>query len=142
MAASPPIDVALPPGDSALVHASGIRLGVHAGSDARARAPSSWQLAATLSWLLVLAALGGFAPRFGLWLSWVTCGLQAGLIAVVFMRLASDRRVHWMLGVVAMLVVGFLTAAVLLDRSECQPELDHFESTPMDPSHAAVPAAD
>jgi hypothetical protein len=97
--------------------------------------PSGWQLSAVLSWLLVLTVVGVLTMRFGPWTAWLTCGLQFTLIVGVFMRVAWDARVNWIFGLFALCMVAIRFGLVLMDRSEYQPELDRFESTPLDPTH-------
>ena len=104
--------------------------------------PSGWQLSAVMSWLLVLGVLAVLTMRFGPWMAWLTCGLQMVLIAGVLMRLAWDARINWIFGLFALLVVGVRFGLVLVDRTEYQPELDRFESTPLDPTHVTTAHAD
>jgi hypothetical protein len=130
------------PGENTTVYASGIRLGPDPPEAVHPRSPSGWQLAAVVSWVLVLAVLGVLTARFGPLLAWGICALQLLLIAGVFMRVAWDRPVNWIFGLVALLLVGMRGGLLMLDRTEYQPEVDRFESTPLDPSHATLPAAD
>jgi len=102
--------------------------------------PSGWQLSAVLSWLLVLGVLGVLTSKFGAWMTWLDYGLQIALIFAVLMRLAWDARVHWLFGGVALVFVGLRLGIVLADRAEYQPDLDRFESTPVDPNPRAPPS--
>jgi hypothetical protein len=138
----PPSERVTLPGENVTVYASGIRLGPEPVLAARPRSPSGWLLAAALSWVLVLAVLGVLTARFGPLLAWGICGLQLLLIAGVFMRVAWDRRVNWIFGLFALVLIGVRGGLLMLDRTEYQPDVDRFESTPLDPSHAALPVAD
>jgi hypothetical protein len=72
-------------------------------------------------------------------MTWIDCGLQIVLIGAVLMRLAWDARVHWLFGGVALVFVTLRLGIVLVDRSEYQPDLDRFESTPIDPNPRTAP---
>jgi hypothetical protein len=104
--------------------------------------PSGWSFAVALSWLLVLTVLSVLTARFGPWLTRAAFAAQVLLVAFVFMRAAGDRRVHWLIGFLAVVLLGVRAGLLQLDRAECQPEVDRFESTPLDPSHAGLPADD
>lgn len=104
--------------------------------------PTGWQLSAVMSWSLVLGVLAVLTMRFGPVMAWITCGLQMVLIAAVLMRLAWDARVNWIFSLFALVVVALRFGFVLIDRAEYQPELDRFESTPLDPTHVTTAPAD
>jgi hypothetical protein len=104
--------------------------------------PSGWQLSAVMSWSLVLGVLAVLTMRLGPFMAWITCGLQLVLIAAVLMRLAWDARINWIFSLFALAVVAVRFGLVLVDRAEYQPELDRFESTPLDPTHVTTAPAD
>ena len=141
---TPPTDFSEGPPSGAVSPAlSGFRMGRPPLTPAIAEyVPSGWQLSAVMSWLLVLGVLAVLTMRFGPWMAWLTCGLQMVLIAGVLMRVAWDARINWIFGLFALLVVGVRFGLVLVDRAEYQPEIDRFESTPLDPTHVTTAHAD
>jgi hypothetical protein len=120
--------------------ASGIRRrGAAAPDPLIAKLPTGWQLSAVMSWLLVLGVLGVLTAKLGPYMQWIDYGLQIGLITFVLMRFAWDARTHWVFGGVALVFVMLRLGLVLADRTEYQPDLDRFESTPLDPNPRAAP---
>ena len=132
-----------PASNGTLPPASGFRVGHRPPPEpVLANIPSGWHLAAVMSWSLVLGVLAVLTMKFGPWMAWLTCGLQLALIAGVLMRLAWDARVNWIFGLFGVLVVALRFGLVLVDRAEYQPELDRYESTPLDPTHVTTAPAD
>jgi hypothetical protein len=121
--------------------ASGIRRRSDGGPSSQivGKMPTGWQLSAVTSWLLVLAVLGVLTAKLGSFMPWLECGLQIGLITFVLMRFAWDARTHLVFGGVALVFVVLRLGIVLADRSEYQPDLDRFETTPLDPNPKAAP---
>jgi hypothetical protein len=95
-----------------------------------------------MTWSLVLGVLAVLTMHLGPFMAWITCGLQMVLIAAVLMRLAWDARINWIFSLFALVVVAIRFGFVLVDRAEYQPELDRFESTPLDPTHVTTTPAD
>jgi hypothetical protein len=122
--------------ESASMYPPGIRPGPPHATALQPSAPSGWHLAAASSWVLALGVLGALTARVGAWLVWATWGVQMFLIAAVFLRIAWDRRINWLFALFALVLVALRAGAMVLDRTEYQPELDRFEATPLDPSHA------
>lgn len=132
-----------PANNGTLPPVSGIRVGQESTPEpVVANIPSGWHLTAVMSWSLVLGVLAVLTMKFGPWMAWLTCGLQIALIAAVLMRLAWDARVNWIFSLFALVVVAIRFGLVLVDRSEYQPELDRYESTPLDPTHVTTARAD
>jgi hypothetical protein len=85
-------------------------------------------LASVLIWLAALTMLAVDTMRADFSVSLVIAAIQAALIVAFFMRLGWDSKLHLFLVGIGALLVMLLLLVISVDRSEYQPELNHWGS--------------
>jgi hypothetical protein len=85
-------------------------------------------LVAVLGWLVALTMLAVDTMNTDFVVPLVIAAIQAALIVAFFMRLGWDSKLHLVLVGIGALLVVWLLLAISTDRSEYQPDLEHWSA--------------